>query len=552
MILRNYQKEAAEKAVAAAKKHGNTLVVAPTGAGKTIIMAAIAAKNGGKVCVLQHREELVRQNCAKFSLVNPDMTTSLYTASEKDFSGQATFAMVQTLSRNKGNIPYLDALLIDEAHHAAAATWKAVVEAAKAKNPELRVYGVTATAARGDKKGLLDVFDNCSYYISLRSLIEGGCLVSPRLFTLTLGDGIDEKLAQLLPNSSGEFDMEEADCVMNTQACNETVLGEWRRLAYSRKTIFFCSTVGHAQAVCAVFRAGGVNARVVTGSMSIAERVAILEGFDQGDIQVLFNCAVLTEGYDSQPVSCIGLLRPCSQKPTMIQMIGRGLRRVDPAIYPNIVKSDCLVLDFGNSLDAHGLDLMLGVQLKPVKVRCSECGKWIQAGANPCPLCGADRTPEQNTGGAKGASEKVNGNLAERQFYIESPFSWFPLWGSEKIRVASGFNSFCAVLTLDGERWLALGRKSDDSKVEILGRGAKVACLGAADDFFRMNEDADTVGKKKGWLAQPCTDSQWAILAKYGAQEIARLSWNKYEANCMIGWIFNRNKIEGILRNERI
>jgi superfamily II DNA or RNA helicase len=118
--------------------------------------------------------------------------------------------------------------------------------------------------------------------------------------------------------------------------------------------VVFCSTVEHAQNVAAAFRAHGITATTVHGEMSDAERKATLGAYAKGRIQVITNVAVLTEGWDHPPTSCVVLLRPSSYKSTMIQMVGRGLRTVNPEEYPGVVKTDCIILDFGTSSLIHG------------------------------------------------------------------------------------------------------------------------------------------------------------------------------------------------------
>lgn len=556
MILRDYQERMVKTSVQALQDKGNTLAVAPTGAGKTIILSAVAGKLGGKQCVLQHRDELVTQNSQKFKLVNPDTSIGLVNAAVKDWRGQATFAMVQTLVRNLGSMPALDALIIDEAHHAVADTYRRVVDRALNLNPKCKIYGVTATPARGDKKGLRPVFDNCCDIISLHTLIQKGHLVPPRMFSLTLGSETDMKLAALRKTAGGEFDMEEADAALNTVANNETVIQEWKRLAANRKTIVFCSTVRHAQAVRDAFLAAGIRAAMVDGATREDERRKTLADFDRqgpNSIQVLCNVAVLTEGFDSQPVSCVVLLRPCSQKPTMIQMIGRGLRKVeDMEKYPGVIKKDCLVLDFGNSLDTHGTDLSMGVRLDDAPVWCRGCGSEIPRGANPCPICGMDRTPEEGSGGGgSGDPEQIGGGeLTELEFFQDSPFNWCDIFGSGKVMMASGFECFCAVVSADGENWLALGRENEDRAMKVIGSGERISCLASADDFFRMREDSDAVKKNKRWMKDVCTDKQWGHLKNFGYPDEERLVFTKYGAACALNFFWNQGRIERAMRRE--
>ena len=150
MILRPYQEQMVSKAVAALKKHGDTLAVAPTGAGKTVLLSALAGRVGGKQLILQHRDELTFQNAKKYREVNPRVRVGMFNADIKDWKGDATFAMVQTLCRDRAlsTIPKLDLLVIDEAHHAVAPSYRKVVDAVRDKNPDCRIFGVTATPAR--------------------------------------------------------------------------------------------------------------------------------------------------------------------------------------------------------------------------------------------------------------------------------------------------------------------------------------------------------------------------------------------------------------------
>ena len=139
MLLRKYQEVAVDAASTALDDKGNTLVVAPTGAGKTIMLSALIGKRfkkGEQVLVLQHRDELVSQNSTKFNRVNENITTSEVNASVKDWSADTVFAMVQTLSREKNldNMPKVDLIVVDEAHHTVADTYHRIITQAKKAN----------------------------------------------------------------------------------------------------------------------------------------------------------------------------------------------------------------------------------------------------------------------------------------------------------------------------------------------------------------------------------------------------------------------------------
>lgn len=547
MILRPYQERMVAKALTALEARKNTLAVAPTGAGKTILLSAVAGRIPGKVCVLQHREELVAQNLTKFRMVNPGRTVGLYTAGCKDWRAQATFAMAQTLQRNTDSIPELDALIIDEAHHAVASGYMRIVEAARERNPDCKIFGVTATAARGDGKGLRRVFDNCCDQIGLNNLVQMGFLVPPRAFVCTLS-GTDERLASLKKARNGEYDMREAADILDVTVHNATVVRKWRELAGQRKTIVFCSTVEHARHVTVAFREEGVEAALVTGEMAAPERRYLLRRFDsQTDpLQVLVNVAVLTEGYDSQPVSCVVLLRPCSQKSTMIQMIGRGLRPVDPARYPGVVKKDCLVLDFGRSLLTHG-DLESKAAMDDRMKECPECGGEVPRGVMTCPLCGHD-FPQGGGGGRAEPGEDgeivSNVEMTEVDILTASPFMWCDLFGSGKVMLASGFEAWSAVCSTDGVIWKALGKLKEEKSLRRLSVGGRRQALAVADDFLRMNESDDAAKKNRRWLNDSCTEKQWQHLKRLGYPDGDLFTFTKYSAACTLNFFWNRQLIE--------
>ena len=173
MRLRPRQKLFVERSLSALGTRDNTLGIAPTGAGKTIMLSAVTGDSLGdtdaKACVLAHRDELTAQNRDKFQRVVPAVSTSVIDASAKSWGGQVTFAMVPTLAReaNLAGMPKLDLLVIDEAHHAVADSYRRIIDRVRDANPEARIFGVTATPNRGDKKGLRAVFDNVADQVRL-------------------------------------------------------------------------------------------------------------------------------------------------------------------------------------------------------------------------------------------------------------------------------------------------------------------------------------------------------------------------------------------------
>uniref|UniRef100_UPI0040472381 DEAD/DEAH box helicase family protein n=1 Tax=Yoonia sp. TaxID=2212373 RepID=UPI0040472381 len=397
MRLRPRQKTFVERSLAALDAHGNTLGIAPTGAGKTIMLSAVTGEviggSAAKACVLAHRDELTDQNRGKFARVNPGLTTSVVDASGKSWAGQVTFAMVPTLARiaNLAAMPKLDLLVIDEAHHAVAASYRRIIDQVRNANPDARIFGVTATPNRGDKKGLREVFDNVADQVRLGELIVSGHLVPPRTFVIDVG--VQDKL-RAVRKTLADFDMAEVASIMDRAPVTDEVIRHWKEKAGDRQTVVFCSTVAHAAHVTEAFNAADMPAGLIHGDLPSEARRQILAAYTTGDIRIIVNVAVLTEGWDHPPTSCVVLLRPSSYKSTMIQMVGRGLRTVDPEEHPGVIKTDCVVLDFGTSSLIHGtleqdvdLDGKTETGEAPTKA-CPACGADIPLACFECPLCG--------------------------------------------------------------------------------------------------------------------------------------------------------------------
>ncbi|MEI6207320.1 MAG: DEAD/DEAH box helicase family protein [Desulfuromonadales bacterium] len=559
MILRTYQRRVIDKAKKALKQKGNTMVQAATGAGKTIMLAMLAREVKGKTLILQHRQELVQQNAAKFQRINPEWSLSFFTSDQKSFGGQATFSMQQTLCRNLDHLPKFDHVIVDEVHHIIAPTYSRIIDACRERNPGMLLSGFTATPERGDKKSLRAYFDNVAGQVTIRELVSLGFLVPPRAFVVNVGT--QERLGQI-KSLSAFGDQTEVAKVMDTPVINVEVVRHWRDKAGDRKTIVFCATVQHALSVADTFKSDGVTVGVVTGDMADGERKAVLIKFDRGNTQVLVNVAVLTEGYDSQPVSCIVLLRQCSEKGPMIQMAGRGLRTVDPELYPNVTKKDCIILDFGTSLLTHGnldqadglhQDMEAGEGEAKVKI-CPEdgedkfgltgCGAEIPANSRTCPLCGYSFAKEDTD-----QEQLTEVNLTEMDILNASPFRWEDLFGTDTCLMACGFSAWGGVFSPDrGETWIALGKRQDEKRVHVLARTARLPAMSAADDFLRNYETAKSATKGKQWLNDPATEKQMDVLNKFGYQTGNGLfGFTKYRAACHANFQFNKYAIERAL-----
>lgn len=546
MRLRPRQKAFVERSVSALNARRNTLGVAPTGAGKTIMLSAVTGESikdsDAKVCILAHRDELTAQNRAKFERVVPNVGTSVVDAYEKSWSGQVTFAMVPTLARssNLDGMPRLDLLVIDEAHHAVAASYRRIIDRVRDANPEARVFGVTATPNRGDRKGLREVFDNVADQISLGELIASGHLVPPRTFVIDVG--VQDELKSVRKTSS-DFDMSEVANIMDCAPVTEEVIRHWKEKAGDRQTVIFCSTVEHAAHVRDAFKAAGISAALIHGEMPSETRKSVLADYAGGKIRVIVNVAVLTEGWDHPPTSCVVLLRPSSYKSTMIQMVGRGLRTVDPEEFPGVVKTDCIVLDFGTSSLIHGtleqdvdLDGKTSSGEAPTKA-CPSCGADIPLASSECPICG-DAFEEEEGGSGVTATPLSGFLMTEIDLLKRSSFEWVDLFDSEEALMATGFNAWGGIFWFEGQ-WYAVGGRKN-AATRLLGIGERSVCLAQADDWLNEHETDESAFKTRGWLNQPATEKQLKYLSPEARSDFGL---TRYKASALMTFGFNKRDI---------
>ena len=552
MRLRPRQKLFVERSLSALGTRDNTLGIAPTGAGKTIMLSAVTGENLGdteaRACVLAHRDELTAQNRDKFGRVNPDLTTSVVDATTKSWAGQVTFAMVPTLARdsNLAQMPTLDLLVIDEAHHAVADSYRRIVDRVRDANPDARIFGVTATPNRGDRKGLREVFDNVADQVRLGELIASGHLVPPRTFVIDVG--VRDKL-KAVRRTASDFDMGEVAEIMDRAPITDEVVRHWQEKAPDRPTVVFCSTVAHATHVAEAFNAAGILAGLVHGDLPADERRNILAAFARGEIRVVTNVAVLTEGWDHPPTSCVVLLRPSSYKSTMIQMVGRGLRTVDPAEHPGVIKTDCVVLDFGTSSLTHGtleqdvdLDGKSETAEAPCKT-CPACRADIPLASRECPICGEVLVADAEAGDEDAGSGALSGFLMTEIDLLErSSFEWVDLFGTEDALLATGFSAWGGVFWLDG-LWFGIGG-ARGTQPQLLGIGERSVCLAQADDWLNDHETDESAFKTRAWLGQPATQKQLRYLSPAARSDYGL---TRYKASALMTFGFNKRAIRQLI-----
>lgn len=337
MELRPYQQEA----VAAVLKqwnegHKRTLIVLPTGTGKTVCFAKVAEKavcTGRKVLILAHRDELLRQAADKIL-----MTTGLRCAREKGEETslgswyRITVGSVQTLMHEKRLSAFAPAafgtIIVDEAHHALADSYQRVL----GHFPEADVLGVTATPERSNMQNLGQYFDSLAYEYSLPQAIHDGYLCPIKAQTVPIK--LDISGVKL---SSGDYSAGALGTALDPYLWQ--IAEEMRKYCADRHTVVFLPLVSTAKKFKHILRAMGFRAEEVNGNSR--DREKILADFAAGKTNVLCNAMLLTEGWDCPAVDCVVMLRPTKIRSLYCQCIGRGTR-----LSPETGKKDLLILDF--------------------------------------------------------------------------------------------------------------------------------------------------------------------------------------------------------------
>ena len=346
MELRPYQKEAKE-AIFEQWDSGvlKTLLVLPTGCGKTVVFAKVTeecVRKGDRVLILAHRGELLDQAADKLM-----KTTGLGCALEKAESScqgswfRVVVGSVQTLMREKrlGSFPadYFNTIIIDEAHHCISDSYQRVLQ----HFPEAQVLGVTATPDRGDMRNLGVYFESLAYEYTLPKAIKEGYLSPIKALTIPLKIDMSSVSVQ-----AGDFKASEIGTALDPYL--EGIAQEMQKYCMDKKTVVFLPLVKTSQKFRDLLNAYGFQAAEVNGDSQ--DRAEILQDFDTGKYNVLCNSMLLTEGWDCSSVDCIVVLRPTKVRSLYCQMVGRGTR-----LSPDTGKDHLLLLDFLWHTERHEL-----------------------------------------------------------------------------------------------------------------------------------------------------------------------------------------------------
>lgn len=393
MQLRSYQEQAIQNLRAAyAAGRRASLLCLPTGGGKTVILATIAAQaaaKGRRVLILVHRRELIHQTASKLQWVG--LEHGIIAAGHPASDHPVQVASVQTLVRRLAGMTWQPSLvIIDEAHHAAAGSWRQILE----HWPDAYRLGVTATPCRLDGRGLSQAFDHLALGPSVADLINAGFLSPARIYAPPVVADLSG-----VRRRAGDYANDQAAAAMDRPTVTGDAIAHYQRLAAGQQAIAFCCNVAHAVSVCDAFKTAGIAAALLLGDT--ADRDQVVAQYAAGAVRVLVTVDVVSEGFDVPAASCAILLRPTQSLGLYLQQVGRVLR-------PATGKDAALILDHVGNVTRHGFpddprewSLTEGVvrsrgTAAPSVRTCPECFAAFKPQPQ-CPACGAQCAPIRST-----------------------------------------------------------------------------------------------------------------------------------------------------------
>lgn len=580
--LRDYQQRFVNAAIAALHERGNTLQVLPTGGGKTIIISAVIHKileqqPKAKFLVLQHRQEIFDQNIQKLKMYCGDdflssrkITIGKMNAKTKEFGFQVCYAMQQTLALfvNKFKSELLsyhldyDYIIVDEAHHLSAASYKDILPIIGIK---AKLYGITATPYRGDGKTLGEFFNNISAKMWVTDLINRGQLVTPEFYTVSLNrqSTDDFKVIKTKCKTQGEleklYDLSLQDDSNDEDEKYSVALSKvyevWVEKAYLKKTVVFAASVQMSQSLVKYFntKLNSNQCEHIDAKTPKIIREEVLERFAKSDVVIVSNQNILTEGWDCPIVECVILLTESSHKTTYLQKVGRGLRTAEG-------KDKCIVLDFGLSSEIHECfeqrleekrvfkenkiakpnDMIAEVVAEESEdevsknlfesKQCTNCHSYILKNATECDLCGE-------------IFIKVSVTLKRAMQHTSKMLSFTRI--EDNIVVASSYKCFCVIRSYEGNEKIIVGFPYNKSNpipyINVLESIDPKYAMKYVEELFRQYNDS-YFNVQSEWVNHLATQKQIEFLDKNNIFYDESLT--KYKASCLLAYHFNKKNIE--------
>lgn len=452
-ILRDYQGQLLVDTARALRRHRRLCLVAPTGAGKTVIIGALtqaAVEAGLRILILATRTRLVKQlhdRLEAYGIAHGILAASM--PGYIHWGRPAQIASVDTLYRRcvvdgKMPLPIADVVIFDEAHLALGASRQKILDAF----PDAMVFGFTATPAKTSGAPLRDQFDELILGPTVTQLIASGNLVKPRVFNMPVVT--TKELKSVAKDSkTGDYANGELSRVMSRPKLVGDVVQNWLRIANGKRTLVFACDKGHGAGLVTEFRRAGVSCEQLTDADDEPTREEVIARLESGATKVVVNCFLLSYGIDIPAVECVVLARPTRSVTLYLQAVGRGMR-------PSAGKDCVLVIDHGRvvenlgppaydrdwSLDDENANKSQADKLskqrkssKETQRQCQECDcTWmVSEEGNNCPHCGwkfvVKAKPVEVEAAELGALDE---KAAERQdmdrFYAEAVHWYAQRW----------------------------------------------------------------------------------------------------------------------------
>lgn len=516
LSLRPYQKECLE-AIKDLHSKGKyrQLVSLPTGAGKTVVFANLIKETGLRTLVLAHTCELLEQSKDKIQMICPSLEIGIVNSQNKQFTTPVVVSSIQS-ARIPENLLALRAqdfelLVYDECHHACSDGARSVLDVLGfGKGTNQLLVGFSATPFRHDGKGLGEVFDVISYKKTIKEMISEQYLCSPK--GLKIATEVDFSSIKTI---DGDFQNSSLSLIMDTPEMNKIIVDAYLNHAKGIQTICFTVNVQHAINLAELFRSSGVSSEAIYGTMPLEERISLLNKYRSGEVQVLCNCQILTEGFDAPETACVIVARPTKSKGLYQQMVGRGLR-----LWPN--KRECIILDCidkSHSICSSAILAMDSESEKISKEENSENKKEI-----------FEKLPEK-------LNPKLKAAIINFDPLGES-FNWEKIGNSYFMR---GAGIQLNIIPQDNYYNVFLSKGFAEEKIAH-GLSFEYA-FAAAEDFAKKNRKLFVVSDKEAaWRNLPISEKQKALLRSYryrgGVDQLTR-----GQASDLIG--------SGVLRSAR-
>ena len=336
-MLRDYQIDICSRVSEAFEHHRSVMVQMPTGTGKTMVLAELVKQlmmkdEGVRILIVAHRRELIEQIKATVKRMG------LNTNNHSSIINNQTIIVesIQTISRRIATTEFSPSLVvIDEAHHALAKTYKMMWDAW----PNAKFLGLTATPCRLNGKGFTDLFDVLVQSEDIPTFIKEKWLSTYDFVSIKADSRTQQLISSLKKRGAdGDYQVKEMDAVLNKRPSIEWLYNCVMEYAHNRKGFVYAINIDHARSIAEYYQEQGVNAVAIDSHTPVKERERLISSFRSGGLQVLVNVDIFSEGFDCPDVEFIQLARPTLSLAKYLQMVGRGLR-------PSKGKTNCMIID---------------------------------------------------------------------------------------------------------------------------------------------------------------------------------------------------------------